>query len=67
MIETECFKELNQFGPNGTPSPDLSEDSLPQPPKKGFFDRLFGRFKVRNKEITDKFSFFILFTNVSFF
>ncbi|CAD5112645.1 DgyrCDS1860 [Dimorphilus gyrociliatus] len=35
MIETECFKELNQFGPDGEPSDDLVEDSLPQPPKKG--------------------------------
>jgi hypothetical protein len=25
LIETECFDELNQFGPNNTPTPDLNE------------------------------------------
>ena len=28
LIETECFDELNKFGPLNTPSPDLVEDSL---------------------------------------
>lgn len=28
LIETECFEELNKFGPLNTPSPDLVEDSL---------------------------------------
>nr|XP_006134115.1 G protein-coupled receptor kinase 5-like [Pelodiscus sinensis] len=33
MIETECFKDLNLFGPNGTRSPDLDWKQLPEPPK----------------------------------
>lgn len=43
MIETECFKELNVFGPNGTLSPDLNRSQPPEPPKKGLFHRLFRR------------------------
>lgn len=34
MIEMECFSELNVFGPNGTPTPDLVGDAPPEPPKK---------------------------------
>lgn len=34
MIEMECFAELNLFGENGTPSPDLVGDAPPEPPKK---------------------------------
>ena len=30
MIETEVFKELNIFGPNGEPTPDLIGDAPPQ-------------------------------------
>ncbi|GLH07401.1 G protein-coupled receptor kinase 2 [Gryllus bimaculatus] len=37
MIETECFKELNVFGPNNTPTPDLIIDAMPEPEKKGCF------------------------------
>lgn len=29
MIETECFKELNTFGPNNSPTPDLMIDVPP--------------------------------------
>ncbi|XP_072342012.1 G protein-coupled receptor kinase 5 isoform X2 [Scyliorhinus torazame] len=43
MIETECFKELNTFGPNGTRSPDLDWNQLPEPPKRSLFDRIFRR------------------------
>ncbi|XP_051896758.1 G protein-coupled receptor kinase 5-like [Pristis pectinata] len=43
MIETECFKELNVFGPNGTRSPDLDWNLLPEPPKRSLLDRLFRR------------------------
>jgi len=46
MIETECFKELNVFGPEGTPSPDLIEEQPPPPARHGFFDRLFKRRRV---------------------
>lgn len=48
MIETECFTELNLFGPDGGPSPDLIEDQPPAPPHRGFFDRMFKR--QRNHE-----------------
>uniref|UniRef100_UPI00398E9522 G protein-coupled receptor kinase 5 isoform X2 n=1 Tax=Pristiophorus japonicus TaxID=55135 RepID=UPI00398E9522 len=43
MIETECFKELNVFGPNGTRSPDLDWNQLPEPPKRSLLDRIFRR------------------------
>lgn len=46
MIETECFKELNVFGPGGTPTVDLMEDQAPEPPKRGFFERIFRRRKT---------------------
>ncbi|NXK52156.1 GRK5 kinase, partial [Chauna torquata] len=34
MIETECFKDLNVFGPDGTRSPDLDWRQLPEPPRR---------------------------------
>ncbi|XP_062995166.1 G protein-coupled receptor kinase 5-like isoform X2 [Elgaria multicarinata webbii] len=43
MIETECFKDLNVFGPNGTRSPDLDWKQLPDPPKRSLLQRLFRR------------------------
>ncbi|XP_068776577.1 G protein-coupled receptor kinase 5-like isoform X3 [Struthio camelus] len=43
MIETECFKDLNVFGPNGTRSPDLDWQQLPEPPKRSLLQRLFRR------------------------
>ncbi|KAK3590168.1 hypothetical protein CHS0354_041222 [Potamilus streckersoni] len=43
MIETECFKELNVFSPDGGPTPDLLEERPPPPPSRNFFDRLFRR------------------------
>uniref|UniRef100_A0A670ZG35 G protein-coupled receptor kinase n=1 Tax=Pseudonaja textilis TaxID=8673 RepID=A0A670ZG35_PSETE len=43
MIETECFKDLNIFGPNGTRSPDLDWKQLPDPPKRSLLQRLFRR------------------------
>ncbi|XP_032869592.1 G protein-coupled receptor kinase 5-like [Amblyraja radiata] len=43
MIETECFKELNVFGPNGCRSPDLDWNLLPEPPKRSLLDRIFRR------------------------
>ena len=33
MIETEVFQEINVFGPNDTPTPDLIGDSPPEPPE----------------------------------
>ncbi|XP_071585287.1 G protein-coupled receptor kinase 5-like isoform X2 [Heliangelus exortis] len=43
MIETECFKDLNVFGPSGTRSPDLDWQQLPEPPKRSLLQRLFRR------------------------
>ncbi|EMP41727.1 G protein-coupled receptor kinase 5 [Chelonia mydas] len=43
MIETECFKDLNVFGPNGLRSPDLDWKQLPEPPKRSLLQRLFRR------------------------
>ncbi|NXS46580.1 GRK5 kinase, partial [Balaeniceps rex] len=43
MIETECFKDLNVFGPGGTRSPDLDWRQLPEPPKRSLLQRLFRR------------------------
>ncbi|XP_043912014.1 G protein-coupled receptor kinase 5 [Protopterus annectens] len=43
MIETECFKELNVFGPNNTLPPDLDRSYTPEPPKKGLLHRIFKR------------------------
>ncbi|XP_073478463.1 G protein-coupled receptor kinase 5-like [Aquarana catesbeiana] len=43
MIETECFKDLNVFGPNGTRSPDLDWRQLPEPPKRSLLQRIFRR------------------------
>ncbi|KAM8828192.1 G protein-coupled receptor kinase 5-like isoform 2-T2 [Spinachia spinachia] len=40
MIETGCFRELNQFGPNGSRSPDLDWSHNP---KRSLVDRLFRR------------------------
>lgn len=37
MIETECFKELNEFGPNNTRSPDLILDAPVEPDSPGCF------------------------------
>ncbi|XP_063232255.1 G protein-coupled receptor kinase 5 [Bacillus rossius redtenbacheri] len=37
MIETECFKELNVFGPNNSPTPDLILNAVPEPEKEGCF------------------------------
>lgn len=43
MIETECFKELNIFGENDSPTPDLIAGAPPPPPSRNFLDRLFRR------------------------
>ncbi|XP_048464851.1 G protein-coupled receptor kinase 5 isoform X1 [Rhincodon typus] len=48
MIETECFKELNVFGPNGSLSQDLDRSYTPEPPKKSFLQRLFRRQNHHN-------------------
>lgn len=37
MIETDCFRQLNVFGPGGTPTPDLIITPVTVPEKKGCF------------------------------
>ena len=37
MIETECYRELNQFGEDGGPSPDLMLDGPPPEEYQGCF------------------------------
>ncbi|XP_039285896.1 G protein-coupled receptor kinase 5 [Nilaparvata lugens] len=46
MIETECYKELNVYGPNNSRSQDLVLDAVPEPEKKGCFP--FRRKKKQN-------------------
>uniref|UniRef100_A0A669BX28 G protein-coupled receptor kinase n=1 Tax=Oreochromis niloticus TaxID=8128 RepID=A0A669BX28_ORENI len=41
MIETECFRDLNVFGPHGTRSPDLDWNQPPEPPRRSLLDRIF--------------------------
>lgn len=43
MIETECFKDLNVFGPHGTRPPDLDWNQPPEPPRRSLLDRIFRR------------------------
>uniref|UniRef100_A0A3Q0SKH7 G protein-coupled receptor kinase n=1 Tax=Amphilophus citrinellus TaxID=61819 RepID=A0A3Q0SKH7_AMPCI len=43
MIETECFRDLNMFGPHGTRSPDLDWNQPPEPPRRSLLDRIFRR------------------------
>ncbi|KAM7363977.1 G protein-coupled receptor kinase 2 isoform 1-T2 [Cochliomyia hominivorax] len=37
MMETECFRELNVFGPDDNPTPDLLINAIPQPDTSGCF------------------------------
>ncbi|KAJ8317080.1 hypothetical protein KUTeg_004984 [Tegillarca granosa] len=53
MLETECFKELNLFGAEGGPSPDLIEDQPPPPSRGGLFERLFRRRVVSDKKVIE--------------
>ncbi|XP_034068435.1 G protein-coupled receptor kinase 5 isoform X2 [Gymnodraco acuticeps] len=43
MIETECFRDLNVFGPQGTRPPDLDWSQPPEPPRRSLLDRIFRR------------------------
>ena len=52
MIEMECYKELNIFGPNGSRSPDLIGDHPPEPEKNpGCLSSICGR-KSNNKTVS---------------
>ncbi|XP_044743416.1 G protein-coupled receptor kinase 2 isoform X2 [Chrysoperla carnea] len=37
MIETDCYKQLNVFGPGDTPTPDLMITATPSPEDRGCF------------------------------
>lgn len=37
MMETECFRELNVFGEDDNPTPDLLINAIPQPDTTGCF------------------------------
>ncbi|XP_070844980.1 G protein-coupled receptor kinase 5 [Chaetodon trifascialis] len=43
VIETGCFRELNNFGPEGSRSPDLDWSQTPGSPKRSLLDRIFRR------------------------
>ncbi|KAJ8286129.1 hypothetical protein GJAV_G00034870 [Gymnothorax javanicus] len=43
MIETECFKDLNVFAPNGSRPPDLDWNQPPEPPRRSLLDRILRR------------------------
>uniref|UniRef100_A0A3Q3DJ13 G protein-coupled receptor kinase n=1 Tax=Hippocampus comes TaxID=109280 RepID=A0A3Q3DJ13_HIPCM len=48
MIETECFRDLNVFGPQGMRPPDLDWNQPPEPPRRSLLDRIFRRHVRRN-------------------
>lgn len=50
MIETECFRDLNVFGPQGTRPPDLDWNQPPEPPRRSLLDRIFRRH-VRERAV----------------
>lgn len=57
MIETECFRDLNVFGPQGTRPPDLDWNQPPEPPRRSLLDRIFRRHvseHTRTHAKTDK-------------
>ena len=53
MIETECFKELSAFGPNGTLTTDLMFDCPPVEESKGCFPF---RRKAKKRDIKSSYS-----------
>uniref|UniRef100_A0A667WIN3 G protein-coupled receptor kinase n=1 Tax=Myripristis murdjan TaxID=586833 RepID=A0A667WIN3_9TELE len=54
MIETECFSDLNMFGPQGTRPPDLDWNQPPEPPKRSLLDRIFRRslINIQNMKLS---------------
>ncbi|XP_066932509.1 G protein-coupled receptor kinase 5-like [Clytia hemisphaerica] len=59
MIETEVFKELNVFGPNGAPTPDLIGDAPPEeqehePKCCGFFRGSRQRTRTAQTYVADQ-------------
>ena len=61
MIETECFKELNVFGPDETRTPDLILDQPPPPENHSCFPfRRRVTYLLYLGRMTDKIFFFFL-------
>uniref|UniRef100_A0A3Q3LAE8 G protein-coupled receptor kinase n=1 Tax=Mastacembelus armatus TaxID=205130 RepID=A0A3Q3LAE8_9TELE len=52
MIETECFRDLNVFGPQGTRPPDLDWNQPPEPPRRSLLDRIFRRHVSKHAKLT---------------
>uniref|UniRef100_A0A7N6BXB2 G protein-coupled receptor kinase n=1 Tax=Anabas testudineus TaxID=64144 RepID=A0A7N6BXB2_ANATE len=50
MIETECFRDLNVFGPQGTRPPDLDWNQPPEPPRRSLLDRIFRRHVSKSEK-----------------
>uniref|UniRef100_A0A8D3BN64 G protein-coupled receptor kinase n=1 Tax=Scophthalmus maximus TaxID=52904 RepID=A0A8D3BN64_SCOMX len=50
MIETECFRDLNVFGPQGTRPPDLDWNQPPEPPRRSLLDRIFRRSLLKHSK-----------------
>jgi hypothetical protein len=68
MIETECFSELNVFGPEESPTPDLLVTSTPPVEKQGCFpfrrkviNDLLIQFMIVHSLNSSFLSFFFLF------
>ncbi len=68
MIETECYKELNVFGPDETRTPDLILDQPPPPENHSCFPfRRRVTYLLNLGRMTDKLFYFILFFFCHFF
>uniref|UniRef100_A0A4W6FV24 G protein-coupled receptor kinase n=1 Tax=Lates calcarifer TaxID=8187 RepID=A0A4W6FV24_LATCA len=59
MIETECFRDLNVFGPQGTRPPDLDWNQPPEPPRRSLLDRIFRRHVSERSECSIRFIHFL--------
>lgn len=65
MIETEVFKELNVFGPNGAPTPDLIGDAPPEETEREPY--CCGLFQSRPRSRVSVVSFLLFFIWETFF
>ncbi|XP_069798071.1 G protein-coupled receptor kinase 5-like isoform X7 [Narcine bancroftii] len=54
MIDTECFKEVNTYGNDGTLSPDLDNKKPEPPPKRGMWYRLCRREMCFKSSFSDE-------------
>ncbi|XP_055488268.1 G protein-coupled receptor kinase 6-like isoform X2 [Leucoraja erinacea] len=54
MFDTECFKEVNTYGSDGTLSPDLDNNKPEPPPKRGVWYRLCRREMCFKSSFSDE-------------